>query len=135
MAPMFKDNRSVFGGVAVITLLVIITVIGFAAFLNNRCQRAFWDDQIIYPGAEKVEEEAAFLGVQRVVYRSPDAPEVVEAWYTEEIRVQRSSQMREAVESGDFRNVETFLNWQIEPDTQGGSILTLAGNCIGNPVL
>ena len=130
MAPMFKDNRSVFGGVGVITLLVIITVIGFAAFLNNRCQRAFWDDQIIYPGAEKLEEEAAFLGIQRVVYRSLDAPDVVEAWYAAE----DAAQMRAAVLSGDFSD-RPRLSWVIEPDAQGGSILTLAGNCIGNPVL
>lgn len=130
MAPMFKDNRSVFGGVVVITLLVIITVIAFAAFLNNRCQRAFWDNQIIYPGAEKLEEEAAFLGIQRVVYRSPDAPNVVEAWYAGE----DAAQMRAAVLSGDFSD-RSRLSWVVEPDAQGGSILTLAGNCIGSPVL
>lgn len=125
MARMFKSNRSIFSGLAVVTVLVIVTVIGFAAFLNNRCQRAFWDDLAVYPGAELLEEESVFLGVQQVSYHSPDAPEVVEQWYTTD----NASNMREAVVSGDF-NSPAEQNWFVEADDQrGGSIFTVETTC------
>jgi hypothetical protein len=132
---MFKTNRSIFSGLGIITLLIIITVSGFSLFLNDRCQRSFWDNQMIYPGAERLDEESVFLGVQRVVYHSPDAPTVIDRWYLAEYEARNAArnaaQMREAVVSGNFEQVEDAptRNWVVEPDGQGGSTIMLAAIC------
>ena len=123
MAPFETENRSIFSGFIAITLLMLLLTSGVGVFLNANCQSRFWDEQLVYPGAEKVEEEAAFLGIQRVVYRLADALNVVEAWYAAEDAAQR----RARVQRGET-NLST-QNWLIEPDAQGGTILTLAAMC------
>jgi len=119
MAPINRQKRGIFAGLGVVTLLTILTVVGLALFLQGRCSSNFWDNLAVYPGAERVEEESVFLGVQRVVYHSPDAPATVERWYA----TQNAAQMREAVVSGDFGGT-TRQSWVVEPDAErGGSLI------------
>lgn len=125
MTPIYRQKRGIFAGLGVITLLTIVVVIGLALFLQQRCASQFWDTMLVYPGAERIEEEAVFLGVQRVVYHSPDAPATVERWYM----AQNAAQMREGVVSGDFTNVER-QNWVVEPDMErGGSLMWTQVTC------
>lgn len=127
MAPNFRDNRGVFAGVGVIIAAVIVTVSAVAVIVNTRCTNAFWDTARVYPGAALVESESTFLGLQRAVYHTDDAPETVEAWYTQE----RAAALREGVTSGDFSEVPPADNdrW-ITPDTaNGGSLITFAATC------
>ncbi|MEP7292716.1 MAG: hypothetical protein ABI835_13120 [Chloroflexota bacterium] len=124
MAAVFKEKRGIFSGLVIVTLAVILSVSGLAVVLNNNCQRAFWDGLAVYPSAEKTSEESVFLGIQRAVYHSPDSVEAVEAWYT----TADAARMRNAVLSGNFRNTEQ-QNWIIDPDAQGGSIITLKTTC------
>ncbi len=131
MAPSFRQKRGIFRGLGIITLLVIITVIGFSVFMNARCQSAFWDHLAVYPGAVKLEEEAVFLGVQRVVYHSADAPEAINQWYAAQNAAENAAQMREQVLSGDFGDTGNAAtpNWVIETDGQGGSTIMQAAIC------
>lgn len=125
MAPINKQNRGIFAGLGVVTLLTVLMVVGLSLFLQQRCYSNFWDNLVVYPGAERVSEESAFLGVQRVVYHSPDAPATVERWYMS----RNAAQMRDGVVSGDFRNVER-LNWFVEPDMErGGSLIQAKTTC------
>lgn len=120
-----RDHRSIFAGVGVITLAVIITAALLATFLNSRCQSYFRDTLILYPGAELVAEEYPFLARQRVELYSPDAPETVQAWYA----AQRAAQMREQVTSGDFSQ-PVPENWVIEAaENRSGSVITLSQQC------
>ena len=127
MAPTMKDNRGLFAGVGVIMLAVIVTVSIVAIVMNNRCSSAFWNETTIYPGAVLMDKEAVFLGVQRAVYHSDDAPETVEDWY----QSQRAATMREAVTSDDFGEAQTEnTDWMIAPDAaNGGSLITFAVTC------
>jgi hypothetical protein len=126
MEPTHRQSRSIFAGVGVITLLSILVVVGFSLFLQQRCTSAFWDEMLVYPGAERIEEESAFLGVQRVVYHSPDAPANVERWYI----TQNAAQMRDAVVSGDFGEVPARQSWVVEPDAErGGSLMWAKTTC------
>mgnify|MGYP001426013706 CR=1 FL=1 len=127
MAPMFRDNRSIVSGLGFITVAVVITVIAFALLLNNRCVNTFLNDRMLYPNATLVEEEAHFLGIQRMVYHSPDTPEMVNDWYNR----QNTNSMRDAVTSGNFSNVrQLIVPVQVAAnDENGGSTLTFAVVC------
>lgn len=125
MAPINRQNRSILSGLGVVTLLTALMVVGLSLLLQQRCASLFWDNLVVYPGAERVSEESVFLGVQRVVYHSADAPGTVERWYVS----RNAAQMRDGVVSGDFRNVER-LNWFVEPDTErGGSLIQAKTTC------
>jgi hypothetical protein len=125
MAPINRQNRGILSGLGVVTLLTVLMVVGLSLFLQARCSSLFWDNLVVYPGAERVSEESVFLGVQRVVYHSPDAPATVERWYT----TQNAAQMRDAVVSGDFSNTAR-LNWIVEPDdARGGSLIEAKTTC------
>jgi hypothetical protein len=103
----------------------VVTVVALSVFLNNRCQSQFWDALAVYPGAEQTERESVFLGVQRVVYHSPDSPAEIERWYA----TQNAARMRDAVLSGDFRDTAQ-QNWWIEADAQrGGSTIMMQTAC------
>ncbi len=125
MAPWIKEKRGIFSGLAVVTLMTVLAVVAFALFLQQRCVSNFRDALVVYPGAELIEEESVFLGAQRVVYHSADAPEEIE----QSITTQYAARMRDAVVSGDFSNTER-QNWLIEPDAErGGSLLTMQTTC------
>ncbi|MCC6805121.1 MAG: hypothetical protein IT319_19735 [Anaerolineae bacterium] len=127
MALNFRDNRGVFAGVGVIIVAVIVTVGAVAVILNTRCTNTFWDVARVYPGAALVESESTFLGLQRAVYHTDDAPETVESWYAQ----QRAAALREGVTSGDFSEVpEANPGRVITADTtNGGSLITFAATC------
>lgn len=127
MAPHLRDNRGTFAGVGIITLAVIGTVIAFSVFLHQRCANVFWDERDLYPGAELIESESQFLGLQRAVYHSPDAPDVVSTWYQQ----RKAALMRDAVTSDDYTAArEPSLSPLVETDAErGGSLLTLAAYC------
>ena len=122
---MFQNRRGIFAGTGVIIVAVIVTVSVLAVGLNGTCQSRFWDNLQVYPGAELVDKQAEFLGLQRAVYHSADAVEVVNGWYAS----QDAKQMRQAATSDDFSNLPAD-NWVVDADLQhGGSSITFAGRC------
>ncbi len=138
MGVEFSKSRGIFSGVGVITLAVVVTVMAASVFLHVRCANDFWDAANVYPNAQLIESESNFLGLQRVVYHSNDAPEAVQDWYRTQVAQQSAEQMREAVTSGDFRGVkQTAPFWTITPDAErGGSSIILAVVCpSGTPPL
>ncbi len=127
MAPHLRDNRTVFAGVGVILLAVLVTVSALALVLNTRCTNAFWDAANVYPGATVIEQESNFLGLQRAVYHTDDSPAKVDSWLTSE----QAARMRAGVTSGNFNSVAQFSPyWTVKPDTEhGGSLITFAATC------
>lgn len=127
MASNFRDNRGIFAGLGVIILAVIVTVSALTIVVNTRCTNAFWDPARLYPGAELVESDSTFLGLQRAVYHTDDSPSTVEAWYTQ----QRAAAMREGVISGDFTEVPAVDPGRVitADTTNGGSLITFAATC------
>jgi hypothetical protein len=118
------NQRTVFGGVGVIIVAVAVTFMGLALFLQNRCVTNFNDGIFEYPNAEIVQQESAFLGVQRVVYATDDPPADVESWYAQ----QRASLQRQAVESGDFSNIPQDA-WLIVPNESNGTHIIFETTC------
>ncbi len=127
MAPHLRNNRTIFAGVGVVVLAVVVTVSVLAVFLNTRCTNAFWDSANVYPGATLIEQQSNFLGLQRAVYHSDDSVAKVESWVTSE----QAARMREAVTSGNFNSVAQFSPyWTVTPDAErGGSLITFAAIC------
>ncbi len=127
MAPNFRDNRGVFAGVGVIIVAVIVSVSALATVVYTRCTNTFWDTAQVYPGAELIESDSTFLGLQRAVYHTDDAPETVEAWYAQ----QRAAALREGVTSGDFSEVPAERNDRViaADAANGGSLITFAATC------
>ncbi|MEO8393837.1 MAG: hypothetical protein ABI700_12670 [Chloroflexota bacterium] len=122
---MIRNPRGIFAGLGVIVVAVVVTVTVFSVILNDRCESAFWNNMQVYPGAQQVEKESVFLGVQRVVYSSPDSASAIDAWYN----IQRAKQIGAGVQSGDLKSAPP-QNWLIEPDAQGnGSLIKLQTTC------
>lgn len=141
MAPLIRNNRSVFSGVGVIVLAVIVSVIALAVYLNQRCVSQFWDQENLYPGATLVESDSVFLGRQQAVYHTDDPPEVVNAWISQQeaaLRQQQAAEMREALANGGtIETQEVEYPAQVAADAErGGSIITFAVICpSGSPPL
>jgi hypothetical protein len=120
-----RNSRSLFAGLGVIVVLVIALVGAVAAVLNLRCQAYFRANLLIYPDAEMVSEESAFLGRQQVIFYTPAALNVVETWYTSE----QARQMRAMVSSGDFQTVPAE-SWNITPSPdRPGSLIEFSRTC------
>ncbi len=120
-----QNRRSVFAGIGMITIAVIVTAGLLATFLNQRCQSNFRATLSIYPDAEIVTEAYPFLALQRVILHSADSVEMVSAWY----RSERAAAMREAVTGGTVSSLPPE-NWVIEAaQDREGSVITISETC------
>ncbi len=127
MAPHLRNNRTVFAGVGVVVLAVVVTVSVLAVFLNTRCTNAFGDSANVYPGATLIEQQSNFLGLQRAVYHSDDSAAKIDSWYVSE----QAAKLRASVTSGDFSAVaQPSPYWVVTPDVEhGGNLITFAATC------
>ncbi len=57
-----ESSRTVFSGVVVITLAVVIMILAASTFLNAMCQSTFDTNLPIYPDAQIVNQRFPFLG-------------------------------------------------------------------------
>lgn len=119
-----RQFRGLLAGLPIIIVLVIISTSAVAITMNQRCQDRFITQARVYPGAGLVESRHDFLGQQRLVYATGDAPEQVEQWYSQAY----AALMREAVVSGDFSNLPSE-EWLVEADESGGSRVLLMTFC------
>lgn len=119
-----RRYRGIFSGFWVIVLAVIVTFGLFSTVLYTRCQNAFRESALAYPGADTVENQATFMAMQRIVMTTTDDPNTVERYYVQ----QRNSRMRQAVVTGVFSDLPDD-NWLIQPLDGGGSRITFAENC------
>lgn len=124
---MIRENRGILIGLGAGILAMVIILLGVSTTMNNSCQSAFWEnlEAEIYPGAELVDKQADFLGVQRAVYYTPDAVPTVNEWY----RTERAEQMRTALANINLNSLPSD-RWVIAPaEGREGSTLTLQTQC------
>lgn len=120
-----RPQRSVFSGLPIIILAVFISTGGFAVFLNTRCQAQFNDAwTVVYPNSELITKEMAFLGLQRAVYRTDDAPGEVESWYTRTYLA-----LRETVQETGVPEDALEIAWKVIPADDSGSQINLSRMC------
>lgn len=115
---MPQSGRSIFAGFIPITLAVIVMIGSLSLYLQNKCVSNFNESIILYPDAELIHQEAVFLGMQRMVYRTTDSPVEVEGWLNQ----QRSTALRNAVQSGNFSEVPPNA-WQLYADNNATNII------------
>jgi|GEM_PF-4434187 hypothetical protein len=121
-----RHPRSIFAGVPLITVLVLIAVLGTAVFLNNRFVAALEDCRALmrlYPNMQIVsEQEPGFLqvsGLLRGVYQTDEPASAVE----NELNRQYARALRENLAS-EGASDRLSRSWSIESLEDGGSLVT-----------
>lgn len=122
---MKKQGRSVFAGVFLITVLVIIMVAGIISLVENSCQARFETHLPIYPNASLVSSESKFLQYRQAKYFTPESVDVVKKWYNTAIYVALS----ESLAKTGTRGTVWDGAWDIQAADQGGSTITLSRGC------
>jgi hypothetical protein len=122
-----RQSRPIWAGVPVIVGLVLVTGIALVIFLSGQfAARVESCRQIArgIPGLTLVSEQPmGFLqvnGVLESVYTSPDGPETVQQAFN----TASAAIMRQAVESGDFRNT-VGTTTSVTANDAGGSTVTV----------
>lgn len=122
-----RQFRGLFAGVPLIVALVGITIFALLLFLNSRFMARVMECRAgynSYPNIQVIDEQEPYFlqpfGRLRTELHSADPPSEVEAW----LNRARAAIMREAVASGDFRDVPEQW-WNIEPAANGGSNIVL----------
>jgi hypothetical protein len=119
-------------GCGAILLLMFGCVLASFVFFDRTCYGYLSRRLPIYPGAEIVSRQHNFVsewGVGNTVMTlyTPDAPEVVQAWYARE----SGGYLRQAIQSGDWGYRMAQGDWAVAPDARGtGSQVILFGTCV-----
>ncbi len=121
-----RTSRSLFAGVPIIIVLVIGAVLVVLLILNTRFMASVNECRAIqYPGATVIDEQQPYFlqpfGQLSQTLHTPDAPDVVTAWYTNYF----VSAQREAIVSGDFTQNTPSPNWMVGTAEGGGSEILL----------
>jgi hypothetical protein len=123
-----RQFRGLFSGVLLIFALVSVTLLGLLLFLHSgfiarvaECREGYNS----YPDMQIIEEQAPYFlqpfGAVMTELYSPDPPEQVQEW----LNRARAALQREAVVSGDFRNLPSQM-LVVEAAENGGSRVMLS---------
>lgn len=78
---MLHENRSVFSGLLVIILAVLVMIMAASTFFNAMCQSTFDTNLPLYPNAQVVDQRFPFLGDKWMQLYIPVNSTDVRTWY------------------------------------------------------
>ena len=118
------QNRTIFSGLAIITLLVIIMISGVATVLNAGCQSTFDTNLPIHPDAQIKASEFPFLGNKWMELYIPLSTTDVRTWYNRAVLVAEANDVKQ------HTNTAWHGNLDITPAADGtGTRVLLSVNC------
>jgi hypothetical protein len=122
-----RQFRGLFAGVPMIVGLVTLSILALLTFFHIRFMAQVGEcrnNSMTNANMEVIAEQAPYFlqpeGSLSTELYSPDPPQQVEA----SLNRARAAIMREAVVSGDFRNLPTML-WEVAAADEGGSHIIL----------